>query len=259
MTSNPWDKFYWNDWENDPALKLCSFAAQGLWMRCLCICAKADPKGYLLVAGRPLGATDLARLTGAPETEVESLLSELARNGVFSRDRTGRIFNRRMVADARKHRNAVENGRKGGNPSLRKDKEIPPSVNPTHNAEDKTHKPEARVQKESGMKVGSLPPIQKSPPSGAPRAPPEKAGLVFVGKVVRLNATDFEAWRQRFKHIPDYLAVLAKADAYYADHPPPDGKWFFPVSSFLERENRRHLETKQAAMKPTKPVERWAM
>lgn len=155
MTANPWSKFFWNDWENDPALKLCSLAAQGLWMRCLCICAKADPKGYLLAAGRPLGATDLARLTGAPETEVETLLSELSRNGVFSRDRTGRIYSRRLVRDEKKARTARENGKNGGNPTLCKDKGNPSSDNPRLKPEVKPHKPRARSNSSDPKGSGS--------------------------------------------------------------------------------------------------------
>ena len=146
MSANPWDKFWWNDWENDPALKLCSLAAQGLWMRALCICAKADPKGYLVVAGRPLDSVGLASLAGKPEPEVETLLRELASYGVFSTDRTGRIYSRRMVRDVKKSRIAVENGSMGGNPSLGKGRGKSGLVNQVGNLDDKPHKPESRSQ-----------------------------------------------------------------------------------------------------------------
>lgn len=59
----------------------------------------------------------------------------------------------------------------------------------------------------------------------------------FVGRIVRLNISDFDQWRKNYSHITDLTAELTKADAYYADHPPADGKWFFPVSSWLKREN----------------------
>lgn len=146
MTSNPWDKFYWNDWENDPALKLCGLAAQGLWMRILCICAKADPKGYLVVAGRPLSVADLAALAGKPQPEVETLLRELVSYGVSSTDRIGRIYSRRMTRDVKKSRIAAENGRNGGNPSLSKNTAIPASDKGPVKAKYKTHKPETRSQ-----------------------------------------------------------------------------------------------------------------
>lgn len=146
MSANPWDKFFWNDWENDPALKLCGLAAQGLWMRILCICAKADPKGYLVVAGRSLSAADLAALAGKPQPEIETLLRELVSYGVSSTDRIGRIYSRRMTRDVKKARVAVENGGKGGNPSLSKQMGNSASDNPMDKGGDKPQKPETRSQ-----------------------------------------------------------------------------------------------------------------
>jgi hypothetical protein len=143
VTANPWDKFYWNDWETDPALKLCSLSAQGLWMRILCICAKADPKGYMLVAGHPLSPADLSSLVGKPVPEVETLLHELARYDVFSTDRIGRIYNRKMVRQVKKARTAHENGKKGGNPNLSNEREISPLDNLEDKPEVKPHKPKA--------------------------------------------------------------------------------------------------------------------
>jgi hypothetical protein len=40
------------------------------------------------------------------------------------------------------------------------------------------------------------------------------------------------------------MAELQKADDYYAETPPKDGKWFFPVSRWLAR---AHNEAAQAA------------
>lgn len=146
MVANPWDKFYWNDWEQDPALKLCSLAAQGLWMRLLCICAKAEPKGYLLVAGQPLSPADLVTLVGRPETEIETLMSELSLKGVFSRDRIGRIYSRRMIRDVKRGRKARENGAKGGNPTLSNETETFGSDNLPVILPDKPHKPSSISQ-----------------------------------------------------------------------------------------------------------------
>lgn len=92
MSGVVWSKFFWQDWETDPAVRLCSLAAQGLWMRMLCIASAHDPIGYVAVAGKGLDETSLARLTGCQESEIASLLGELDRNGVFSRDRQGRIY-----------------------------------------------------------------------------------------------------------------------------------------------------------------------
>jgi len=121
MSGTIWSKFFWSDWESDPNLRLCSLAAQGLWMRMLCVAATHEPVGYVAVAGKGLDEASLARLTGCPERQLAGLLGELEQNGVFSRDRDGRIYSRRMIADARKARQARRNGLKGGNPSLSND------------------------------------------------------------------------------------------------------------------------------------------
>lgn len=148
MSGTTWTKFYWSDWESDPALRLCSLAAQGLWMRMLCIASAHDPIGYVAVAGRGLDETALARMTGCSESEVSDLLGELDRNGVFSRDRNGRIYSRRMVADAKKAAIARKNGKNGGNPSLRKDRGNPASDNPPDKGCLKPQEPEASIQKD---------------------------------------------------------------------------------------------------------------
>lgn len=145
MPTRPWAKFYWNDWRGDPALRLCSVAARGLWMDMLCVAAEADPIGYVTVASKPLDVPDLVRLSGEPADVIEPLLAELRTHGVFSVTRDGRIYNRRMVRDAKKARNARENGLLGGNPTLRKHSGIPPPDNPQDKL-SRADNPEARVQ-----------------------------------------------------------------------------------------------------------------
>lgn len=117
----------------------------------LCIAAEADPIGTLVVNGEPLSVADIARMTGGTVTEVATLLDELDRNGVLSRDRNGTIYNRRMVRDAKRAKIARKNGKLGGNPTLRKDKQNRPLDNPSDkawvNGGDKPHIPEARARR----------------------------------------------------------------------------------------------------------------
>lgn len=148
MSGTTWTKFFWSDWDTDPALRLCSFGAQGLWMRMLCIAAAHDQIGYVAVAGRGLNETSIARMTGGSESEVRDLLGELDQNGVFSRDRQGRIYSRRMINDAKRAAIAKKNGKQGGNPSLSKDTTNSTSDNPQDNGGLKTQEPEAIIQKE---------------------------------------------------------------------------------------------------------------
>jgi len=139
--NNPSSTFYWKDYENDEGLRISSLAAQGLWMRLLCIAAKSEPFGYISVNGYPLDATGTARLAGVTEGEAAALLDELERNGVFSRDRKGRMFSRRMVKEAETRAKNQKNGRLGGNPALSasngKQKEKTQSVNPPDKPEVK--------------------------------------------------------------------------------------------------------------------------
>ena len=88
MSKLRWSKLWWGDWENDPALRLCSLAAQGLWMRMLCMAAAADPYGHVLVAGKPPSIAQLARIVGAQGSQVRHLVEELERNRVLSEPRT---------------------------------------------------------------------------------------------------------------------------------------------------------------------------
>lgn len=147
-----WSKFFWQDWESDEGLRQCSLAAQGLWMRLLCICAKAEPYGYLAIAGQSLDDSSIARAVGVPSSEVRTLMAELEQWGVFSRDGKGRIYSRRLVRDYKLSRQAANNGLSGGNPTLCKTSTKVEGVNPPLNGGDKaplkprSQKPEARSQ-----------------------------------------------------------------------------------------------------------------
>jgi hypothetical protein len=70
---------------------------------------------------------------------------------------------------------------------------------------------------------------------------------VFEGRVIRLLPAQFKNWQEAYREIPDLTATLRCADDYYAEHPPKDGKWFFPVSRWLEKENSKAAEKRQAA------------
>lgn len=140
--TNPWIKFYPSDWRADPALRMCSLGARGLWMEMLCIMHEAS--GSLEVNGKALQPQQLAILSGCSLGEVTAWLSELEDAGVFSRDETGTIYSRRMRKDIAKAEEDKANGRKGGNPRLKGG--VNPPVNPTDKGEDKAQKPEARSQ-----------------------------------------------------------------------------------------------------------------
>ncbi|HEX2752343.1 MAG TPA: hypothetical protein VHP34_04415 [Alphaproteobacteria bacterium] len=223
----PWGKFYWNDWRGDPRLKACGYAARGLWIEMLCIMAESDPTGYLTVSGTALEMTSLARLTGGTESEVNSLLDELERNGVFSRNRNGRIYSRRMIKDAKKSGIAQKNGKNGGNPTLRKQK----GNAALDNLKDKTHvkpqKPEARYQSKRKNTAASGDPLPSST-------------MHFEGHVVRLTETDWRAWMAEFSLTEAELERLAcERDDFLKNLPESDSRrsrWFMPTRNWLKSE-----------------------
>jgi hypothetical protein len=118
MNGYRWFKFWPQDWVADPALRNCSLAAQGLWMRLLCLMHEATPRGFLLINGIPPTAKQLASQTGATMREVGVLLGELKVAGVYSKNEHGVVFSRRMVKDTAASDLGRQTGKRGGNPEL---------------------------------------------------------------------------------------------------------------------------------------------
>jgi hypothetical protein len=139
-------KFYPADWRADPALRSCSIAARGLWIEMLSIMHEANPRGDLLIKGNQVKPEMLASLTGVDIQTVNQLLEELENMAVFSRRKNGTIYSRRMEKDEIKARKLRENGKKGGNPKLRKQTKKDDQDNQTETRELSPQKPEARSQ-----------------------------------------------------------------------------------------------------------------
>jgi hypothetical protein len=111
-------QFYPGDWMKDPALRSMSLSARGLWMDMLCIMFEAQPRGFLILNGKPALVEQLARMVGSTAGEVSCLVGELTDAGVVSANSQGCLYSRRMVRDdeIRGIRRAC--GKKGGNPNL---------------------------------------------------------------------------------------------------------------------------------------------
>lgn len=237
MSGMAWAKFYWSDWRSDPALRLCSFAARGLWMDLLCVAAEHDPIGYVAVAGRGLNETDIARMTGGSECEVASLLGELDRNGVFSRDRQGRIYSRRMVRDARKAAQARKNGKLGGNPTLGKDKGNSASDNPSVKGRVNTQKPDTRSQRRITV-VSS-----NEEPTAQNASPDQRAWsdavilLVTAGRMSEVQARSFFGKLLTDHQLQPRDMLGALGEAYANGTQDPQG-WLFKAAK--SRGQRRH-------------------
>ena len=157
--SDPWFKFYPTDWRSDPALRMCSLAARGLWIEMIALMHEAVPYGHLLVSGRSPTETQLAVLAGTTPDQIPELLGELDAAGVFSRTKEGVIYSRKMTRLAKKSAIARKNGKNGGNPTLGKHAENKPLVNPEDNAGLKPQKPEARKIRKLSLPRRMKPPL----------------------------------------------------------------------------------------------------
>lgn len=246
---NPWLKFFPTDWRADPALRMCSMAARGLWIEMIGIMHEAIPRGHLLVKGKPLTDERLAMMAGCSPKECSRLLSELEENGVFSRKKTGVIFSRRMVADEMKARKNRANGRKGGNPTLlgsdgyETEKEAP--VNPPLKGHDKAQMPDARVQ------TKELPPPPLDPAPTRAAQPPlvvvadqpdnpsfrerllvamghDPTGMTATGKIVGSPKDMLEviAWKNLGLDETTILALVTHITAEKRDGPPTTFRYF---------------------------------
>ena len=115
----PWMKFYARDWRGDGALRMCSFAARGLWADLLTLMHdEGEPYGHLKINGIMPTSAQLARMLGGTAKDIDRLLAELEAAGVFSRADDGVIYSRRMVRDKAKADTDKTNGKGGGNPKL---------------------------------------------------------------------------------------------------------------------------------------------
>lgn len=153
--SDPWFKFFPSDWRQDPMLRMCSLGARGLWIEMIALMHQANPYGHLLVSGLSPTDTQLAALVGCPPDQITHLVGELETAGVFSRTRSGVIYSRKMTRMQKKAATARNNGRKGGNPTLGKQTDIPPLDNQEDKPEDKPQKlePELELSIEIGKPI----------------------------------------------------------------------------------------------------------
>jgi hypothetical protein len=114
---NPSTTFFWNDWDNEPGMKFCGLAAQGLWLKMLSLAARSCEYGVVLIGDHPSSRKDLPALLAASCGEtaevIDKLIGDLITFKVAAVDEHGRIFNRRMVAEATLSTARSEAGRAG--------------------------------------------------------------------------------------------------------------------------------------------------
>jgi hypothetical protein len=108
-------QWFWSDWAGDQDVRRLTPAERGLWIDLLTFAAAGKPTGYVCdQRGNPISYEEIARFSNCTPTEAESLIAGIVDKGVGSRDRTGRLFNRRMVRQASKRAEKASAGKLGG-------------------------------------------------------------------------------------------------------------------------------------------------
>jgi hypothetical protein len=108
--------FFWSGWLGDTAVRRLTPAERGVWIDLLALAAAGSPAGYVCDdKGRPLTLAEIARVTNAASPdEVAEHIAGILEKGVASRDRAGRLFDRRMVRMAEIAAKRRLSGLKGG-------------------------------------------------------------------------------------------------------------------------------------------------
>lgn len=115
MSAHQSTQWFWSDWAGDQEVRRLTPAERGIWIDLLALAAVGAPTGYVCdQRGNPLSYEEIARFTNASPTEVESLIAGILEKGAASRDRAGRLFNRRMVRAAQKRAEKANAGKRGG-------------------------------------------------------------------------------------------------------------------------------------------------
>lgn len=161
--TDPWFKFYPSDWRGESSLRAVSMAARGLWIEMLCLMHESEPRGHLLLNGRPVTDAQLASLAGVPVDIAQALLGELETAGTFSRTRAGVIYSRRMRKDtsvsAKQRANVEKRWSKQSEKTTAQDVDISNENDHRITKQHTTELPkklEARVQKEPYPEIGKI-------------------------------------------------------------------------------------------------------
>jgi len=185
---------------------------------------------YSSEAPLPLGLTEVSRLVGA-KTAAQKKAVESVLNEFFEKNQFG-WNNKRADAEILKFRDKSEKAKISATSkwtAVRTHSEgIANAVHP-HSDGNANHKPITKNQE------------KKEESSSGADAP----DYAFDGKVIKLNHGDFSRWKKTYHKIPDLMAELEKADCWYSETPPPDGKWFQRVSAWLSKEHTKLFKAEQ--------------
>ena len=115
MAASASTRWFWTDWLGDQAVRSLTPAERGMWIDLIGLAAVGSPTGYVCDRkGSPISYEEIGRVANCSPTEAAELIAAIVEKGAASRDRTGRLFNRRMVRDANLAARRAMAGKEGG-------------------------------------------------------------------------------------------------------------------------------------------------
>jgi len=140
MQTNKTDYFYFYPdlWLSDPALIICSYQTQGVWINMLCYMAKVTGFhcGTLTVNGKALDKDKIRQLMRIDSEVFESAWDELIKNGILKKSPSGIYYSKRLVLENKKRQKALE--------SIEKRKKI--------TTEEKERRAKERIEKHRNLR-----------------------------------------------------------------------------------------------------------
>jgi hypothetical protein len=126
MAKLPALQFYPGDWRKDPGVRALDYEERGVWFELLLVMFESEERGKLVLNGAPMTDEMVGKLLGIHGNKWKKIKRKLEVTGVASiEEKTGTLYNRRMVRDEEVRKIHQECGRLGGNPYFHKGQSNP--------------------------------------------------------------------------------------------------------------------------------------
>lgn len=193
---NPWFQFYPSDWLNDINLRRASFEEKGFLIDLMCLMHQSPKYGFLT----PELEESLAKLLGNDPRTSARLLAKVQQKSLISRDeKTGLLFNKRMVNDEQLRQIRMASGKLGGNPNLVKQKVIHPD-NTQNQSQNQSH-------------INTFPKGNEAEPKTFGNIEINKILIAIKGKVEIESFADSGRWERIYgKHCHDLLVKIGSKE-----------------------------------------------
>lgn len=121
MAKKPYMPFYIGDWKKDPEAQSLDLEHKGLLLELLFTMWECEERGKLLINNQVFHSKNARKMFGISSKKYQKMTEKLVKCGALSIDEeTGCLMSRRIVKDEKIKVIRSDSGKKGGNPSLKK-------------------------------------------------------------------------------------------------------------------------------------------